>query len=151
MEKKEIRKWKKVYQSDLSHLVAEFMDSVEEPCTIILEGDLGAGKTTFVKECLDSSKEVLSPSYSLLMEYGDILHGDFYRLKSEEELIELEIPLYLENKNIFMVEWGKKFVYRLEKEIPDNFSFYLLEIDFIKPDELGKERRNYTLYGVEFL
>lgn len=149
MIEKVVREWKKVYESDLDHLVSEFKDSLTEPAVVILEGDLGAGKTTFVKKCLDETQEGSSPTYSILSENGDILHADFYRVESDEDVLHLELPMYLENKSLFMVEWGKKFIRRIEKEIPENFTFYLLEIETIDEDLKGLGRRNYKLCEIE--
>lgn len=151
MIEKLVREWKKVYLGDLSHLVNEFKDALEEPAVVVLEGEMGAGKTTFTKNCFENTEDGGSPTYSILYESGDILHADFYRIESDEEVIHLEIPEYLDGKNIFMVEWGKKYINRLEKEVPENFSFYTLKIDIIDDDESQNPRRNYKLFEIEDL
>lgn len=151
MIEKLVREWKKVYLNDLGHLVHEFKDSLDEPAVVILEGEMGAGKTTFTKECLEEGQEGNSPTYSILYESGEILHADFYRIESDEDVIHLEIPEYLDGKKLFMVEWGKKYINRLEREVPDNFHFYTLKIDIIEDDESQNQRRNYKLFEVEDL
>jgi tRNA threonylcarbamoyladenosine biosynthesis protein TsaE len=148
MIEKVVREWKKVYENDLDHLVNEFRDSLTEKAVVILDGSMGAGKTTFVKKCLEEDTG-MSPTYSILSECGDILHADFYRIESDEDVLHLEMGMYIEDKSLFMVEWGRKYIHRIEKEIPDDFSFYLLEIDMINDDKIGKGRRNYRLSEIE--
>jgi tRNA threonylcarbamoyladenosine biosynthesis protein TsaE len=128
MNKKLIREWKKVYKSDLSYIVYELKDLVKVPAMIILEGDLGVGKTTFTQSFIGES-ETLSPTYSILSECKNFLHADFYRLEKNEEILQLELPAYLEDKQYFFVEWGMKFGRRLMRELPENYSAYSLEIN----------------------
>jgi tRNA threonylcarbamoyladenosine biosynthesis protein TsaE len=127
MNKKLIREWKKVYSSDLSYIVYELKDLVKVPAMVILEGDLGAGKTTFVQNFM-GQEQTFSPTYSILSENKNILHADLYRLEKSEDLIPLELGIYLEDKQYFFVEWGLKYARRLLREIPENFTPYLLEI-----------------------
>lgn len=143
--KKLLREWKKVYQTDLPYIVYELKELTKGPALVILEGPLGAGKTTFCQHFI-GAEEVLSPTYSVLSESGQILHGDFYRIDSQEEIVGLEIGLYLENKNYFLAEWGKKYFSRIVREIPETWSSYILEIDFGKSPAEGDEgSRNFTL------
>lgn len=127
MQSKLIREWKKVYKSDLPYIVYEMKDLAQVPAMIILDGELGAGKTTFT-QCFVGDKEVLSPTYSILSEYKNIAHADFYRLEKNEEVLQLEIPIYLEDKQYFFIEWGMKFANRVVRELPENWTPYLLEI-----------------------
>lgn len=127
MNKKLVREWKKVYRSDLGYIVYELKDLAKVPCMIILEGELGAGKTTFTQHFM-GDKEILSPTYSILSETKNLLHADFYRIEKNEEVLQLEIPSYLEDKQYFFVEWGMKFARRLTRELPENWTPYLLEI-----------------------
>ena len=127
MNKKLIREWKKVYRSDLPYIVYELKDLLKVPCMVILEGELGAGKTTFTQMFI-GEKETLSPTYSIVSEYKNFLHADFYRLEQNEEVLQLELGNYLEDKQYFFVEWGMKFARRIIRELPENFTPYLLEI-----------------------
>ena len=128
MNEKLIRQWKKVFQTDLSYISYELKELVNSPALIILDGPLGAGKTTFAKSFVTDG-DTLSPSYSILSESNFVLHADLYRIETREEIIHLELELYLENKNFFLVEWGKLHYRSLVKEIPENFEHYLLRID----------------------
>jgi tRNA threonylcarbamoyladenosine biosynthesis protein TsaE len=150
MNKKLIREWKKVFKSDLSYIVYELKDIMKVPAMIILEGDLGAGKTTFTQAFLGQG-ETLSPTYSILQECKTALHADLYRIEKSEEILQLELPIYLEDKQYFFVEWGMKFVTRLFRELPENFSIYLLEISMNEgaTDISHEASRNFTLSSLQ--
>lgn len=148
MNKKLIREWKKVYRSDLSYIVYEMKDLAKVPAMVIVEGPLGAGKTTFVQMFV-GEKDVLSPTYSILSETKNVLHADFYRIEKNEEIIQLELPIYLEDKQYFFVEWGMKFSRRLVRELPENFNMYLLEIVVNEgTDSPEGQSRNFFLYSL---
>jgi tRNA threonylcarbamoyladenosine biosynthesis protein TsaE len=149
MNKKIIREWKKVYRSDLSYIVYEMKDLVKVPAMVILEGDLGSGKTTFTQFFVGES-DILSPTYSILSETKNIIHADLYRIEKQEEILQLEIPLYIEDKQYFFVEWGLKFSRRLVRELPETWSTYLLEIKInsTSPETDEGFSRNYTLYSL---
>lgn len=149
MIQKEIRSWKKVFETDLSYIAYELKEIVQEPALIILEGPLGGGKTTFSKIFIDGD-ETFSPSYSVLSDTRNILHGDFYRIKDREEIIHLELPLYLEDKQYFLVEWGKKHFNSIAKELPEDFAYYLLEVSINElTDKDGPQSRNFVLFEVK--
>ena len=146
MNKKLIREWKKVYKSDLPYIVYEMKDLTKAPSMVILEGELGAGKTTFVQVFV-GDKEILSPTYSILSETKNILHADFYRLEKNEEILQLELPIYLEEKQYFFVEWGMKFFRRVVRELPENWNSYVLEININTGNDQSIEgpSRNFSL------
>ena len=150
MNKKLIRDWKKVYRSDLPYIVYEMKDLVKVPAMIILEGELGAGKTTFTQAFV-GEESTLSPTYSILSESKNIIHSDFYRLEKNEEVLQLELPIYLEDKQYCFVEWGLKFGRRLLRELPENWSSYLLEINTNQSNSTEGEEgpsRNFFLYSI---
>ena len=149
MNKKLIREWKKVFRSDLPYIVYEMKDLAKVPALIILDGDLGAGKTTFTQFFIGEG-ETLSPTYSILTETKSIIHADFYRLEKNEEVLQLEIPLYLEDKQYFFVEWGMKFSNRLLRELPENWTPYVLEIKINPNHTEGEEgqTRNFSFYSL---
>lgn len=146
MNKKLIREWKKVYKSDLPYIVYEMKDLAKVPAMVILEGSLGAGKTTFVQLFVGDT-ETLSPTYSILSETKNILHADFYRLEKNEEILQLELPIYLEEKQYFFVEWGMKFARRVHRELPENWNSYILEININSGNDQSPEgpSRNFSL------
>lgn len=97
----------------------------------LLEGDLGAGKTTFTRElakALGSHEAVTSPTFVLqkLHSLGafpgmSLVHYDVYRLQSYAELADLGFEELLEN-NVTVVEWGDRFSGRYPGE-PARISF----------------------------
>ena len=152
-----LREWKKVLEADLEYIVSELKEAVKIPAVIILSGEVGAGKTTFCQHfihfCLPELKskgeklDVTSPSYSLINEFGTIAHADFYRLKKNSEVLQLELPLYAEKKEYFLIEWGKPFIQAIHEELFEEFSFYELAIDYVADGKLGI--RNFCLREVQ--
>lgn len=146
MSLKEIRTWKKVALNDIEYLANEVKDLLVPLAIIIFTGEVGSGKTTLAKSFIHSEKITMgSPSYSLLHEYGSILHGDFYRIKDPSEIYSLELSLYMEGKSHFIVEWGKEYINPLINEIGFNAQYYEL---IITPAEDSKFR-NYELIQLD--
>ena len=88
-------------------------------------GDLGAGKTTLIKEvCIQMGVHpglLSSPTFSIINEYptktGTIYHFDFYRLKNELEILDLGIEEYFDSGMYCFIEWPE----RLGKILPAAF------------------------------
>ncbi len=88
------------------------------PCWVILEGELGSGKTTLVKGIVSGlgvarPEEVTSPSFTLLHEYGTdpkVYHADLYRIEGAREQATLGLEDLLEQEATVIVEWGEKLV-----------------------------------------
>ena len=57
------------------------------------------------------------------------MHADFYRLNSAEEVIHLELSMYLEDKEYFLVEWGKPYLNEILAETSDDFEVYEIEFE----------------------
>ncbi len=145
MSQKLIREWKKVFVADIPYIVYELKELSKAPALIILEGALGVGKTTFCQHFI-GTEETLSPTYSVLSEAPQVLHADFYRIESVDEIIPLEIGLYLEDKQYFLAEWGAKYFRRLMRELPEGWQAYALEISFGRPAQEGEApSRNFVL------
>ena len=79
---------------------------------LTLTGELGAGKTTFVKAIaagLGYAGDVTSPTFSLVQEYptphGPIYHFDLYRVERIEEVLDLGFEEYLDSGYLVIVEW----------------------------------------------
>lgn len=140
----QVRTWKKVFEADLSNIVDELKEVAQPPCVIILEGSVGAGKTTFTRAFIDQN-EIQSPTYSIINEVDNIVHADFYRIEKKDDLIHLEIPMYIEGKDYFLIEWGLPYLSEIQKIIGDEFQYYLLKIDINSNSEGQFQSRNYSL------
>ena len=82
--------------------------------TVLVAGDLGAGKTCFIQgicACLGVREPVTSPTFTLVNEYDGrvpVAHFDLYRLDSSESVLELGLDEYVDTC-VCLVEWGDKF------------------------------------------
>ena len=124
-------------------LGSELAAHVQSDDCIVLNGDLGAGKTQFAKgfaQGLGVDDDVTSPTFNILLEYvGDelpLLHFDLYRLETPDELNDIDFFGLLESGGVSLIEWGEKFA----GEMPDE----RLEIE-IRVDQDGN--RNVTANG----
>ena len=118
----------------VADLASEFASQVSAPLVIYLQGDLGAGKTTFARAYIHAvgfSGYVKSPSYGLLETYRaggqDILHLDLYRIEDPEELEYLALRDLYGANTVLMVEWPDRGKNHLPK--PD------LVLEFGEKDE----------------
>ena len=83
---------------------------------ILLDGDLGAGKTTFVQglaRAMGVDDTVTSPTFTLMRSYPtsfgvELLHVDVYRLESEAEIVALGLPELLDDGVVAAIEWGRR-------------------------------------------
>ncbi len=88
---------------------------IYRPLVVALEGELGAGKTVFVRGAaagLGVRSQVSSPTFVLMKIYKGRLplyHFDFYRLAEDEELDELGFDEYLPGDGVAFIEWGDRF------------------------------------------
>jgi len=138
---KTLRTWKKVFETDLEYIVTELKSVIQAPAVLLLTGPVGAGKTTFSKAFFKAPGiKVNSPTYAVINEVGDGAHADFYRLKSPQELIHLELALYLEEKNYFLIEWGHEYLTAIKKELTENHHLYELVISLAENEEETKIR-----------
>jgi tRNA threonylcarbamoyladenosine biosynthesis protein TsaE len=99
--------------------------------TVLLTGELGAGKTTFIAGCAQRFKigsQISSPSFTILNLYSikgrrKFVHADLYRLDSIDEVLNIGIQDYIYDKNaIVFIEWGDR--------ILDYFKTPYIEIGF---------------------
>ncbi len=81
----------------------------------IFEGEMGAGKTTFIKafcKILGVTDVVSSPTFSIVNEYqsqqGLVYHFDFYRLKTLQEAFDMGYEEYFYSNNYCLLEWPQK-------------------------------------------
>lgn len=77
-----------------------------------LKGDLGAGKTCFVKGIAsffgEDEKNVKSPTFSLIEEHGPWVHSDLYRLAEEDAFLTQELEEHLSAGHTLFIEWPER-------------------------------------------
>lgn len=125
--------------SDLPQIAQSLVESLGENKLIAFFGEMGAGKTTFIKSICEFLKVeglVNSPTFSIINQYdtleGDIIfHFDFYRLESNQEALDIGVFDYWDSGNLCLMEWPEK----VEKLLPEECVY--LEI---KEDELSGDR-----------
>ena len=83
--------------------------------TLLFYGDMGVGKTTLIKELakkLGVQDTLSSPTFSIVNEYlldsDKLFHFDFYRINSEEEVLDIGIEDYFESTHWKLIEWPEK-------------------------------------------
>lgn len=93
----------------------DFAKELNAGDVVCLEGELGAGKTHFVKGIAShfgiNYDKVNSPTFTLINEYSGSLpvyHFDCYRLKSVQEALEIGIEEYLYGEGVSIIEWPSK-------------------------------------------
>lgn len=96
-------------------LAGRFFQALPSGGLVVLRGNLGAGKTAFVRGCLRAAGyqgAVKSPTFTLVEEYSlkgrAIYHFDLYRLVDPEELEWMGIRDYLRPDALCFVEWPEK-------------------------------------------
>ena len=111
---------------DTENIGFEYAKTLKDGDVILLSGDMGAGKTVFVKGVakyfgLDG---VTSPTYAYLNVYGEYLyHYDCYRLSCGEDAERLGLTDYFGGKNICIIEWSEN----IEDALPDGCKKVVIE------------------------
>ena len=114
----------------------EFVERIGKSTVFAFYGEMGAGKTTFIKvlcEILEATDVVTSPTFSIINEYhttseDKIFHFDFYRIKNTEEVFNLGYEDYFYDKHYCFIEWPEL----VEELLPD----HMLKVKIIA-DESG--------------
>jgi tRNA threonylcarbamoyladenosine biosynthesis protein TsaE len=100
--------------SELPKAAQEIIDFADNEKIWIFEGEMGAGKTTLIRQIcalLNVQNNVTSPTYSIINEYltdkDDVLyHFDFYRIKDESEAMDIGAEEYFYSGRLCFIEWA---------------------------------------------
>ena len=121
-----------IFSIDEINTVANKIIASNPEKIILFNGDMGVGKTTLIKEIcclLGVQNATSSPTFSLVNEYviannQKIFHFDMYRLKSDDEALDMGIDDYLYSNNWCFIEWSEKII----NLIPANHSVIELSL-----------------------
>ncbi|MCX6310852.1 MAG: tRNA (adenosine(37)-N6)-threonylcarbamoyltransferase complex ATPase subunit type 1 TsaE [Bacteroidetes bacterium] len=110
--------------NEIQKTAIDFLKNLPNQKIFAFHGDLGAGKTTFIKalcEKLGVKDQMSSPSFSIVNEYNSengnsIYHFDLYRLKSPQEAFDIGMEEYLYSGNYCFIEWPERAEGILPKE-----------------------------------
>jgi tRNA threonylcarbamoyladenosine biosynthesis protein TsaE len=118
---------------DLPAIAKALLDNLGESNVIAFDGQMGAGKTTFIQNILRAmgiENTQGSPTYSLVNEYkspfyGTVFHFDLYRLNSQEEAFDIGIEEMIYGGGICFIEWPDKILHLL----PENALFVKIRLN----------------------
>jgi tRNA threonylcarbamoyladenosine biosynthesis protein TsaE len=97
----------------LHHVAQDIAAAIKDNKVVLFYGEMGAGKTTLIKEIgrqLGVTDSMSSPTFALVNEYhtkdnGVIYHFDLYRIKNIEECLDMGMEEYLCSGNYCFIEW----------------------------------------------
>ena len=130
-------------EAETEELGARLAKQLPDGAVVAMYGDLGAGKTAFVRGMargMDLDCRVSSPTFTIVNEYlgeRELIHFDMYRLSGADELFEIGWEDYLNRGAVCAVEWSEK--------VRD--AFFGDEIT-VTIEKLGDTRRKITVEGV---
>lgn len=118
---------------DLPAVAKSLLDNLGETTVVAFDGQMGAGKTTFIQNILRAmgiENTNGSPTYSIVNEYkspfyGSVFHFDLYRLNSEEEAFDIGIEEMIYGGGICFIEWPDKVLHLL----PENTLYVKIRLN----------------------
>lgn len=109
---------------ELPQVAQELISFANGDKFFVFDGEMAAGKTTFIKAFCDElgvEDVVSSPTFSIVNEYeskeGLVYHFDFYRLKNIQEAYDIGYEEYFYSSNYCLVEWPSK----VEELLPESY------------------------------
>ena len=125
-------------EEETKKVARQIAENIDKNAVIVLNGELGAGKTKFTEGFLsyfDLQNEISSPTFTIVNEYinnkATVYHFDVYRLADIDEFYAIGGEEYF-SKGICIIEWGEI----IEEALPQHY----IKID-IKKDEENTEKR----------
>ena len=124
-------------EEDTLRFAAEYAKTLQSGDTVLLDGEMGAGKTVIAKgiaKGLGIECEVTSPTYAYINDYeGRLFHFDCYRIASEAQAESLGFADYFDLGKICLVEWSE----HIAGLLPDGCK----TVEIIKRGETAREIR----------
>ena len=124
-------------ETQTREIAKKYAETLSRGDVVVLSGELGAGKTAFVKGVADyfGLSGVTSPTYAYLNVYGDfIYHYDCYRLSSGDDAVMLGLTDYFGGENICLIEWAEN----VSDVLPEN-------VKTVKLEKTGENERKIIL------
>jgi tRNA threonylcarbamoyladenosine biosynthesis protein TsaE len=110
--------------TQLQTVASQIISFAADTRIFLFYGEMGAGKTTLIKalcECLGTTDNVTSPTFSIVNEYiggsHKIFHFDFYRLKDQSEALDMGYEEYFYSDAYCFIEWPE----RIPDLLPANY------------------------------
>ncbi|TRO66359.1 tRNA (adenosine(37)-N6)-threonylcarbamoyltransferase complex ATPase subunit type 1 TsaE [Christiangramia sabulilitoris] len=120
------------YQLHELDVAVDYILSNTKSKTLLFYGEMGAGKTTLIKElvkALGVADIASSPTFSLVNHYesdqGSVYHFDFYRIEEETEALDMGIEDYLDSGSWNLIEWPEK----IENLLGENTQKLSIKVD----------------------
>lgn len=128
-------------EEQTKQIALEFLSELKAGDIVVMNGDLGTGKTFFIKKIAEEMgvQNANSPTFAIVNEYDSqprIYHFDFYRINKVNELHDIGLEDYLtDSEAITFIEWGELF--------PEVLPSRRYEI---KIEQLENEKRKFQFY-----
>jgi tRNA threonylcarbamoyladenosine biosynthesis protein TsaE len=119
--------------NQINKAASDFLELTKKHNIFAFNGEMGAGKTTFINAILkqmDIEDHSSSPTFSIVNEYlspsfGTVYHFDFYRIESEIEALDIGIEDIIYGEEYCFMEWPSK----IENLLPENTVFIKISVD----------------------
>jgi len=120
-------------EDDLGSVAEKLINAYPDRKIFAFYGEMGAGKTTFIKAICNFLKVedvVSSPTFAIINEYltsnnEQVYHFDFYRLKNTDELFDIGYEDYFFSNNYCLIEWPEK----IEEFLPEGTIIVEITVD----------------------
>jgi tRNA threonylcarbamoyladenosine biosynthesis protein TsaE len=133
MQKDQTKRWEHVPLESLASVATALVELLSKPSFVAIQGEMGAGKTTFVQALLRElgiEHPDGSPTYAIVHEYVTKLgkkafHLDCYRIENERDLAQLGLDELFEENAYFFVEWPDK----IENILPEHANWLYIRCE----------------------
>lgn len=146
--------FKNADEKKVKEISKQFATKLFKGSIVLLQGNLGAGKTTFVRYLVEAlggnPRTVTSPTFTIVNEYDALFrvyHVDLFRL-NEQEVEELPIEDYLDSNGVVLIEWPEK----LGVHMPDEY--FKVEFEFLDEShrniKISSKGKRYNIVRGDF-